>query len=129
MVLDDAVVDDGEAVRDMRVGVTLTRRTVGGPAGVGNTGFTGQLLILGFCRQVGDTTGGTDTNKIITVKDSDAGRVITPVFELAQAFEQNTNDVFMSYRRDNTAHESDSNVINSLCDYTGRCHQPRDISL
>ena len=100
-----------------------------GPAGVGNPGFATQMLFVGLCRQIGHTPSRTDANKAIAVKDSHTGRVIAPVFELAQAFQQNTDDVLASYCCDDTAHTSDSDVLNNLRNYTGHPPLGRDISL
>ena len=43
-ILDDAVVDDGDAADDVRMGVADGRRAVGRPAGVGDADRAGQRL-------------------------------------------------------------------------------------
>ncbi len=43
-ILDDAVVDDGDAVDDVRMGVADRRRAVRRPAGVGDADLAGQRL-------------------------------------------------------------------------------------
>ncbi len=43
-ILDDAVVNDGNAIGEMRMGIGFGRRAMGRPAGVGNADRAGQRL-------------------------------------------------------------------------------------
>jgi len=58
VVLDDAVVHHGQIIAgEMRVGVALARRAVGGPAGVRDAQTTGQLRLGLRLFQLGDLAG------------------------------------------------------------------------
>ena len=56
----------------MRVGITLTGSTMGGPTGVGDASIASQMLLLGFCGQISDTASGSDANEAVTIENSDA---------------------------------------------------------
>ena len=73
VVFDDAVVNNSQAIGDVRVGIALTWRTMRGPAGVGDAGVTAEVLLFGFFGQVGNAAGRADTNQAITIKDGNAG--------------------------------------------------------
>ena len=98
MVFDDAVVHYSQiGTGEMRVSVTLARRTVSCPTGVGNTqaagqGFTGQgLLQLGHFTVAAHALQGA-----IVGEDSHTCAVVTTVFKTFQAFQQNGRDITFS---------------------------------
>ena len=102
VVFDDAVVDDGDRAGDMRVGVAFAGYAMGGPAGVGDAGDG-----LGVCRgmfEFGNATDGTHAFDLSRSDDRNASRVVAPVFEPLQSFNENGNDVAASCCRDNAAH-------------------------
>ena len=119
VVLDDAVMDDSQAIGDMRVGITLTGSAMGGPTGVGNAGFTGEVLFLGFGGQISHTTGGANADQAIPIENGNASGVITPVFQLTQAFEQYRNNRLTRYCNNNAAHEANPSLIKQFGNYTG----------
>ncbi len=73
VVLDNAVMNDSQAIGDVRVGIALTRRTMRGPAGVGDAGVTAEVLLFSFFGQVGHAARGTDANQAISTENGNAG--------------------------------------------------------
>ena len=102
VVLDDAVVDDGDRAGNVRVGVAFARHAVGRPAGVGDAGDSAGRCRGGF--KFGDAADRADALDAITRNDGQPGRVIAAVFELLQAFDENGNDVAAGCCRDDAAH-------------------------
>src|SRR5262249_9160457 len=88
VVLDDAVVDDGHPLGavQVRMGVAVVRRAVGGPPGVPDTGRAGnrqpgQLLV-----QVLDPPGLLGRLQLFP-DDGHAGRVVAAVLQPAQSLD------------------------------------------
>ena len=82
VVLDDAVVDDGDVARAVGVGMGVLERgpAVGGPAGVGDGGGAGVFEVV--AGEVGDLPRGlADVEGAASVKDGDARAVVAAVFE------------------------------------------------
>ena len=104
VVLDDAVVDDGDAAGDVRVGVALGGDAVGGPAGVSDAGDGSGIGGCGF--EFGDAADGADAFDVVAADDCQAGRVIAPVFEFLEPFDQDRDDVAAGRSRDDAAHKS-----------------------
>src|SRR5690606_9546937 len=94
VVFDDAVMHDGQALGDMRVGIALGGLAVGGPAGVGDAQVAdGGGKFEGFF-QFGDLAGGANAlDAVAGGEDGDASGVIAAVFEAAQAFYEDGGDV------------------------------------
>ncbi len=109
VILDDAVVDDRDAVaRHMRVGIPLVRHAMRRPARVGDSEVArswrgGQRL--GKLRHLADGAQARDMGAAI--QHSDARRVIAPVFEALQAFDEDRDDVPVSDRSNDSAHRPD----------------------
>ena len=104
VILDDAVMDDGDIARDMRVGVLFARHAVCRPARVGDASdgrYAGRRRF-----EFGDTTGRADALDGAVADDGQAGRVITPIFELLQAFDQYGNNVVAGGGCDDSTHIS-----------------------
>ena len=82
VVLDDAVVDDGDVARAVGVGMGVLERgpAVGSPAGVGDGGGAGVFEVV--AGEVGDLPRGlADVEGAASVKDGDARAVVAAVFE------------------------------------------------
>ncbi|MNH04554.1 hypothetical protein D3C79_638530 [compost metagenome] len=95
VVLDDAVVHHGHFIaREVRVGVALGRRTVGGPASVGDAQLAGQWLDGNSGFQFTDLAD-TATALQFTVlgEDGQAGAVVPAVLKTLEAFDQDGCDV------------------------------------
>ena len=106
VVLDDAVVDDRDAVaRDVRMGVLLVRHAVRRPARVGDAEVTGSRVRRQGVRELRYLADGAQARDLgAAVQDGDAGRVIPAVFEAPQALDQDRDDVPVSDRSDDAAH-------------------------
>ena len=110
VVLDDAVVDDGEAVAgEMRMGVALARHPVRRPAGMRQThvacdrGVGERLLEHAHLAR-----GAQPPQLVALVDDRDARGVIATVFQPLQAIEQHRHDVAIGDTADNAAHSPSS---------------------
>ena len=90
VVLDDAVVDDGDqaVAAEVRMGVAIGGRAVRGPAGVADAGAAGRGLIAQMAGQVGDAAGPLAQVQVVAGQRGEAGAVVAAIFQAAQAFEQ-----------------------------------------
>ena len=90
-VLDDPVVDERElaAVGQVRVGVEVGGSTVGGPAGVADSGLrSGQRVGLDLLGQGGELSGLLRRGELTVFgHERHTGRVVAAVFEPLQAAE------------------------------------------
>ena len=108
VVLDDAVVHDRDAVaRDVRMGVALVRHAVRRPARVRDAEVAGGRVRGERVGELRDLADGAQPRDVgAAVQDGDAGRVVAAVFEALQALDQDRDDVPVSDRSDNSAHEA-----------------------
>jgi len=89
----------------MRVGVAFARRTVGGPAGVGDPQATDQRLAGQGLFQFADLAWAAYTLQLAGVgEERHTGTVVTAVFQALKAFEQNGGNVSFSNRANNSTH-------------------------
>ena len=107
VVLDDAVVDDRKPVAgDMRMGIPLARHAVCGPARVCNTDVAVRRRLLeGFLQHFHLADGSQALQVLRAIQHRDAGRVIAAIFEPAQTFHQDGDDIAFGDRSDDSAHE------------------------
>ena len=118
IVLDDAVVDDGElvVVAHMGVSVCIGGFTMGGPAGVTDAGCTGHgVTPLDLCVQVLDHADGFLHMDAVLAQNSDAGRVIASVFQLLQAIQQDGSGILGAGKADDTTHQRFLLFLCALC--------------
>jgi hypothetical protein len=93
MVLDDAVVHDGQVARHMRVGVALGRGTVRGPARMGDAGGAADVLRIGQRRELGHAARRADSLHGAAIDHGDAGRVVASILQAPQPFDEDRDDV------------------------------------
>ena len=89
-VLDDPVVDDGHAAGgvELRVRVAVGRRAVRGPARVADAGGRRRQPPLDAVREVVELAlGACEVELVLLVEKRDARRVVAPVLEAPEAFE------------------------------------------
>jgi hypothetical protein len=106
-VLDDAVVDDGDAARAIAVGVgvQIARPTVSGPTRVAQAHAGAWRPATERIGENGYLAGALLNEQIATLGDkSDAGGIVAPVLEAAQPVQQNWSRVSRSGVSDNSAH-------------------------
>ena len=107
-ILDDAVVDDGEALRGMWMRVMFGRSAVSGPASVADADRAGE----GFAREPGFEIAqlalGTPARKLPGFERGDAGGVLGAIFEPLERLDQQTRDRFAAENAYNSAHASGS---------------------
>ena len=84
------------------MGVALAGHAVGRPARVGDAGDGAGFGGGGF--EFGDAADRADALDAGAADDGQAGRIIAPVFELLQAFDENGNNVVAGCCRDDAAH-------------------------
>ena len=105
VVLDDAVVHQGDGVaREVRVGVDGIRLAVRGPARVGDADGAVQVAGLRLRVEVGHARHGAHTLELAIALHGNTARVVAAVFQTAQAFDQDGNDIARGNRADDTAH-------------------------
>ena len=106
VVLDDAVMDDREAViRHVRVGVAFARDTMGRPARVGDAqAALGRGLVDGVLEDPDLAHRAHALEVAGGVQHGDARGIVAAVFEPAQALHENGNDVALGDGSDNATH-------------------------
>ena len=106
VVLDDAVVDDGDLVAgDVGMGVFVGRAAVGGPAGVGDAGAAGDGRLLQGFGQLGHLARAADPMELAVVAEhGDAGGVVASVLQAPQAFQEDFHYVAFGDRAYDSTH-------------------------
>ena len=106
VVLDDAVVHDDEAARAVavRVRVLFRRTAVGCPAGVPDAVVAADRRRPQGLRQPRHLAGAAADRDLPVAHQRDAGRVVTPVLELAEALEQDGDHLTVADVADDAAH-------------------------
>ena len=103
-ILDDAVVDDGDALGRMRMRVVLGRLAVGGPAGVADAGVAGERLGFEPGFQILQLAFGAAAIELLALQRRDAGGVVAAIFEPLERIHQLLRDRSASQNADNAAH-------------------------
>ena len=105
-VLDDAVVDDGDAAGLVRMGVALGRLAVGRPAGVADAGVAADRVLD---QQVGERdqlADGAAALEAAVLQRGDAGAVVAAVLEPLQRLEDQRRDLVPPEDADDAAHQA-----------------------
>ena len=113
VVLDDAVVDQRDARLvvprcEMRVGVVRGRHAVGGPAGMGDAGEAGHMVLGDLVAQFGHALRAARAAQVAVGVDRDAAGVVAAVFQPLQAFNEDRGDVALGDGANNAAHRRNS---------------------
>ena len=106
VVLDDAVVHDRDAIaRDVRVGVTLARHAVGGPARVGDAKEACGRRLGERLAQPRDLAHGPEPREVtVALEHGDARRVVAAVLEPLQPVDQDRDHVPHRHRAYDSTH-------------------------
>src|SRR5690606_30927647 len=111
VVFDDAVVDDGDFARIVRVGmrVDVRRFAVGRPAGVADADGPLERGPLQTRLEDGNTAFAFGDKQLPVLRaDGDARRIIPPVFQFSQTVQQNLLGIPVPDVSDNSAHGASS---------------------
>ena len=103
-ILDDAVVDHGEAVGGVRVRVAFGRPAVGCPTRVADADGAGERLAREPRLEIAQLALGTPAGKASVFQGGDAGRVISSVFEPLERVDERARDRLTSENAHNSAH-------------------------
>src|SRR5262249_16129040 len=107
-ILDDAVVDDGEALGGMWVRVIFGRSTVGSPARVADADRAGERLAREPGFEIAQLALGTPACTMPGFGSGDTGRVIAAIFEPLERIDEQAGDRFAAENSYNSAHASGS---------------------
>jgi len=107
VVLDDAVVDDGESVTgDMRMRVTLARHAMSRPAGMGDADLArGRCVFQGIVEHPHLADGAQPRQVLRAVEHGKTGRIVAAVLEPPQTLHKDRHDVAPGHRSDDSAHD------------------------
>ena len=103
-VLDDAVVDDRDALGRMRVGVVLGRPAVGGPAGVADAGLAARAALREPRLEVRELALGAAALELAALERRDAGGIVAAIFEPLERIDQLLRHRGASQNADDAAH-------------------------
>ena len=104
IVLDDAVMDDGDLAGRMGMGVVLGRAAMGGPAGVADADGAGQWLFLDAAVQVDQLAFRPAPVDPAIDQGRHAGAVVSAILQPPQPLDQKGSDLVLADDTDNTAH-------------------------
>src|SRR5882757_7394689 len=103
-ILDDAVVDDGDALGRMRVGIVLGRPPVGSPAGVTDAGMTCERFGAQPRLEVFQLAFGAPAFEMLAFQRGDTSGIVTAIFKTLERIHQLLRDRSASQNADNAAH-------------------------
>ncbi len=103
-ILDDAVVDDGDAVGRVRMRVVLVGPAMGRPAGVADADRAGERLAPEPLLEILELAFGAPAREVTFFQGGDARRVITTVFEALERIDHQGRDRLTTQYPDDPAH-------------------------
>jgi hypothetical protein len=104
VVLDDAVVDDGDGPRGVGVGVDLARAAVGGPAGVADAGGAGEGALVEGLAEARELAQGANDFNALTIVNGETRRVVAAVLKPAEAVDDDRRRALRTHITDDPAH-------------------------
>ena len=93
-ILDDAIVDDGQPRRCMRMRVAHCRRTMGRPAGVAKTDRAAERIFLQQSVEIDQLTFGAAAIKHAAFERCDPGGIIAAIFKPLQRIHKQWRNLF-----------------------------------
>ena len=108
VVLDDAVVDDGQRARavGVRVGIGVRGLAMGRPARMTDADVRLDRMLEQRLLEIGDLTDPAAHLQATAVDDGEAGRVVAAIFEALEAFDEERRRVLVAHVPDDPAHET-----------------------
>src|SRR5262245_19150082 len=105
-ILDDAVVDDGETLRGVRVRIMFGRSAVSGPAGVADSDRAGERLAHESGFEIAQLAFGSPARELAAFESSNAGGIVAAIFEPLERIDQQARDRFAAENAHDSAHAS-----------------------
>ncbi len=103
-ILDNAVVHQRHQRGGVRVGIGLRRRTVGGPAGVGDADMARRRIALQLQHQIGELAFRPAAHQFPARDGADARTVIAAIFHPLEPIDKALRDGLVADNTDNSAH-------------------------
>ncbi len=103
-ILDDAVVDDGDALAGMRMGVGLVRRAMRRPAGVADAGVAVQRAVVQDLAETVQLAGRAAALDMAMDQRGDAGGIVAAIFQALEGIQDDRRHVARSRDSYNAAH-------------------------
>ena len=103
-ILDDAVVNHGDAFGRMRMRVVLGRLAVGGPAGMADAAMALQRRFLELGFEIFQFAFGAAAIEPVAFQRGDAGGIVTAIFKALERIHQPLRGRSASQNADNPAH-------------------------
>ena len=103
-ILDDAVMDHGDAFGRVRMGVVLGRLAVGGPAGVADAGVTVERRIVQPLLEILQLALGAPPVELVAFQRRDACGIVAAIFQPLEGIDQLLRDGSAPQNADNAAH-------------------------
>src|SRR5258708_918089 len=107
IVLDDAVVHDGDRLGRMRVGVRLVRRPMGRPARVADAGLAGERIFKEPPLELRKLARSAAALDMAVDDGGDSGGVVASIFQTLQGIDQEVRDRPLAQNADDAAHDVD----------------------
>ncbi len=103
-ILDDAVMDDSEPFGGVGMRVVLGRLAVGCPAGMTDTGQSGQRLSCEALLQIPELAFGAPAFEMAVFDRRNARRIVAAIFQPLQRVDELTRNRLTPENSDNSAH-------------------------
>ena len=108
VVFDDAVMHQRNTcfalAGEMRVSIVSSRRAVRCPAGVSNAGKALQMICLDLFLQLGHALSTACPQQLALRMNSNAARIVAPVLQTLQTFQQHGNNIALRHSANNSTH-------------------------
>jgi hypothetical protein len=114
-VLDDAVVHDGNAIDEMRMGIGLGRRAMRRPACVGDADRAGERFFGEALFEIEQLAFGAAAHQLAVDDGGNAGGIIAAVFKALQGIDEAAGNRLVSDDTDNSAHGPLRRFISFYC--------------
>ncbi len=103
-ILDDAVMDDGDAVGRLRMRIRFGRSAMRRPARMADAGGAGKRLALEPRLEIDELAFGAAARQVAVLKRSDAGRIVAAIFKPPQRVDDLRRDRLSAQNADDPAH-------------------------
>ncbi len=108
MVFDDAVMHQRNTcfalAGEMRVSIVSSRRAVRCPACMSNAGKALQMICLDLFLQLGHALSTACPQQLALRMNSNAARIVAPVLQTLQTFQQHGNNIALRHSANNSTH-------------------------